>query len=192
MSIDLPGFADPVLGAQSAFRAILEAMSRPGAAQIVGIGLCPPAGLGEAAAACLLTLIDADTTLHLDTRFEPARDWIGFHCGAPFAADIATADFVLASRLPDLASLAAGSDDGPQDGATVIVQVAGFGRGVKLLLSGPGLKQPASLAVDGLSSDFTEIWAANHARFPRGVDVILCAGNQLIALPRSLRVMKEA
>ena len=192
MSIDLPGFADPVLGAQSAFRAILEAMSRPGAVQIAGDGLTPPAGLAAAAAACLLTLVDADTALHLDAKFEPARDWIGFHCGAPFAATVAEADFVLAPCLPDLALLAAGSDDGPQDGATVILQVAGFGHGARFLLAGPGLKAPSPLVVDGLPANFEAIWAANHARFPRGVDIILCSGDRLIALPRSLRLMKEA
>ena len=192
MSVDLPGFADPVLSAQETFRAILEAMSRPGTIQVAGGTLTPPARLGQAAAACLLTLVDADTRLHAAPAFEAARDWIAFHCGAAFASDIGEADFVLADRLPDFASLAAGTDDGPQDGATVIMQVAGFEGGMTLLLSGPGLKAPVSLSVDGLPANFPSLWAANHARFPRGVDLILCAGDRLVALPRSLRVMKEA
>lgn len=192
MSVDLPGFADPVLSAQSSFRAILEAMSRPGTVQVAGSQLTPPAGLNQAAAACLLTLVDADTNLHLDETFAAARDWVAFHCGSPFAPGIGDADFVLASALPDLALLAAGTDDGPQDGATIILQVAAFGRGQAILIAGPGLKAPASLAVDGLPADFPAIWAENHQRFPRGVDLILCAGDRLVALPRSLHVMKEA
>jgi alpha-D-ribose 1-methylphosphonate 5-triphosphate synthase subunit PhnH len=192
MIVDLPGFADPVLSAQETFRAILEAMSRPGTIQVAGAFLTPPRGLGQSAAACLLTLVDADTTLYADAAFEAARDWIAFHCGAPFASDIAEADFVLVERLPDLASLAAGTDDGPQDGATVILQVEGLGCGTALVLSGPGLKAPVSLSVDGLPANFPSLWAANHARFPRGVDLILCAGDRLVALPRSLRIMKEA
>ena len=35
---------------------------------------------------------------------------------------------------------------------------------------------------------FVQEWAANHAMFPRGVDLILCAGNRLAALPRSVRI----
>jgi alpha-D-ribose 1-methylphosphonate 5-triphosphate synthase subunit PhnH len=194
MSIDLPGFADPVLSAQSTFRAILDAMSRPGTIFLAGQGLSPPAPLMPASAACLLTLVDAETTLSLDAGCAAARDWIAFHCGAP-AAPVEAADFVLALALPDLTALGAGSDDGPQDGATVILQVASLRSGQRLTLSGPGLRAPATLDVLGLPDDFVSVWAINHARFPRGIDLILCAGDELLALPRSLRItraIKEA
>lgn len=187
MTISLPGFADSVLSAQSAFRAILDAMSRPGTIQSAGRDLTPPAPLTPSAAACLLTLVDAETTLWLDDACAPARDWIAFHCGAPFST-CDTADFVLATALPDLATLDAGTDDGPQDGATVIVQVKNLRGGPRLTLAGPGLKTQATLEIDGLPADFVQTWAANHARFPRGVDLILCAGDELVALPRSLHI----
>jgi alpha-D-ribose 1-methylphosphonate 5-triphosphate synthase subunit PhnH len=194
MSIDLPGFADPVLSAQSTFRAILDAMSRPGTIHMGGQGLTPPAPLMPASAACLLTLVDAETSLWLDDGLAAARDWIGFHCGAP-AAPQEAAGFVLALALPDLTALGAGSDDGPQDGATVILQVASLRSGQRHTLSGPGIKVAATLDVAGLPDDFVSTWAENHARFPRGVDLILCAGDELVALPRSVRIttaMKEA
>lgn len=190
MSIDLPGFADPVPSAQVAFRAILDAMSRPGSVHVAGQGLSPPAPLTPSAAACLLTLVDAETSVWLDDGCDAARDWVAFHCGAVFVA-LDAADFVLAEALPDLAALHAGSDDGPQDGATVIVQVASLHGGQRLTLDGPGLKNPATLDVDGLPDDFVALWAINHARFPRGVDLVLCAGNSLVALPRSLRITRE-
>jgi alpha-D-ribose 1-methylphosphonate 5-triphosphate synthase subunit PhnH len=44
------------------------------------------------------------------------------------------------------------------------------------------------LNADGLPADFATIWQRNHALFPRGIDLILCAGNQLTALPRSVTV----
>jgi alpha-D-ribose 1-methylphosphonate 5-triphosphate synthase subunit PhnH len=188
MSIDLPGFADPVIGAQSSFRAILDAMSRPGSLHAAGVGLMPPQPLAPATAATLLALVDADTALHLGAGTEAARDWIAFHCGAPFAADPGDADFALALTLPKLATLNAGSDDGPQDGATIILQVASLERGPGFRLAGPGLKAPTTLQVEGLPPDFVPLWAANHQLFPRGVDVILCAGTRLAALPRSLRI----
>ena len=189
MSVDLPGFADPVLSAQSAFRAILDAMSRPGTIHGAGYGLTPPVPLTQATAACLLTLVDAETTLWLDDGCDAARDWIAFHCGAPFAP-LETAGFALADTLPDLAALDAGSDDGPQDGTTVILQVASLCSGQRLALAGPGLKTSTMLDVDGLPDDFVSVWAANHARFPRGIDLILCAGDELVALPRSVRITR--
>ena len=82
MSIDLPGFADPVLKSQACFRAVLDAMARPGALHVAGTGLAPPAPLVPSAAAVLLTLVDGETPLFAAPGFAPARDWIGFHCGA--------------------------------------------------------------------------------------------------------------
>jgi alpha-D-ribose 1-methylphosphonate 5-triphosphate synthase subunit PhnH len=195
MSIDLPGFADPVLGAQSGFRAILDAMSRPGTLHEAGVDLTPPAPLAPATAAALLTLIDAETILHVPNDCADARDWIAFHCGAVFAADIGAANFAVALSLPTLATLSDGSDDGPQDSATLILQVEGFGHGQTLTLSGPGLRVPGTLKVAGLPAGFAAAWAANHAKFPRGIDLILCAGTEIAALPRSVRItsaMKEA
>ncbi|MCA3414980.1 MAG: phosphonate C-P lyase system protein PhnH, partial [Roseomonas sp.] len=48
-----PGFADPVLDAQASFRAILEAMSRPGRIQRIEARITPPAPLCSAAGAAL-------------------------------------------------------------------------------------------------------------------------------------------
>jgi alpha-D-ribose 1-methylphosphonate 5-triphosphate synthase subunit PhnH len=188
MSLDFPGFADPVLGAQSSFRAVLDAMSRPGSIHAAGTGLTPPAPLDQATAAVLLTLVDAETRLLAGPETSAAHEWIAFHCGAPLTPKPAEADFALALTLPDLAGLPAGSDDGPEDSTTVILQVASLDHGSAWTLAGPGLKAPISLEVEGLPADFAARWAKNHALFPRGVDIILCAGDRLAALPRSLRI----
>jgi alpha-D-ribose 1-methylphosphonate 5-triphosphate synthase subunit PhnH len=189
MSIDLPGFADPVLESQACFRAVLDALARPGTLHEAGVGLVvPPAPLAPAAAAVLLTLVDGETGLWMAPEFVGSRDWVNFHCGTVPVAAADTAAFVLTTGLPDLAALEAGSDEQPDASATVILQVAAFGRGRRLRLSGPGLRVPAALAVDGLPADFSLLWAANHALFPRGVDLLLCCGNTLAALPRSVRV----
>ena len=181
-----PGFADPVLDAQRCFRAVLDAMAHPGRIATVDFGGAPPP-LDPATAAVLLTLVDAETPLWLDAAAAPARDWIAFHCGAPPAPQ-AQAAFGVALGPVGLTGFGAGSDDAPEDGATLIVQVATLGRGRPLRLSGPGLAAPAVLRVGGLDADFIADWTANHARFPRGVDLILCAGPDLAALPRSVRI----
>ncbi len=82
MSTLTPGFADPVLDGQATFRAVLEAMSRPGRIQRAGSALRPPAPLNQAAAAVLLTLADADTGFAHDAG-AAAEAWLRFHCGMP-------------------------------------------------------------------------------------------------------------
>ena len=47
---------------------------------------------------------------------------------------------------------------------------------------------PAPLRVTGLPDDFAAAWSANRALYPRGVDLILCAGASLAALPRTTMV----
>ena len=181
-----PGFADPVLDSQACFRAVLDAMSRPG--RIAGVAFPdPPPPLDPATAAVLLTLADAEASVWLDHGALAAQEWVVFHCGAALAAP-GQATFGVALRPVPLAALQAGTDDAPELGATLILQVAALGRGRRLCLSGPGIATTATLLVDGLAGDFVAEWAANHALFPRGIDLILCAGTQVAALPRSTRV----
>lgn len=182
------GFADPVAGAQATFRAILDAMAHPGRVLDLPDLPPPPPPLGPAAAAVLLTLIDADTPLWLDGPFAGLRPWIALRCGAAIAAEAERAAFVLTTGLPDLMALDAGSDLAPETGATVIVQLPALGEGDAWSLSGPGVGDAGRLDARGLPADFPRRWRANHARYPRGVDLILCAGRRLAALPRSVAV----
>jgi alpha-D-ribose 1-methylphosphonate 5-triphosphate synthase subunit PhnH len=183
-----PGFTDPVGDAQTCFRAVLDAMAHPGRTYTVH-GLAAPAPLNPAAASVLLTLIDQETPLGLDPGAAAAHDWITFHTGAALNMD--NPAFVLALTLPDLATLPAGTDEAPESSATIILQVAAFGTGQRLSLEGPGLREPARVAIDGLPPGFAAIWQANHALFPRGIDLILCAGHDIMALPRSVTVKEH-
>ncbi|MBC4013725.1 phosphonate C-P lyase system protein PhnH [Siccirubricoccus deserti] len=183
-----PGFADPVLGAQGCFRALLDAMAGPGRPQrIAGLAL-PPPPLSAASAAALLTLADADTPVWTDAG-AVAEAWLRFHAGCPLVADPAEAVFLLVTGTPPrLATLAQGSEEEPHRSATLLVQVAGLQEGFGWHLTGPGIEHAHRLRVEGLQADFTTQWAANRAGFPRGVDVVLCAGEWLAALPRTTRI----
>lgn len=183
----LPGFADPVQNSQLVFRALLDAMARPGRIAQVPL-LAAPAPLDPAAAALLLTLVDADTPLFLDHRARAAADWLAFHCGVPLAAAEAEAQFALLLDPPRWSAFDPGTDEEPERAATVIAQVEAIGAGQSFLLSGPGLAAPAPLAVTGLAPDFPAFWASNHRLFPRGIDVILVAGDQFVALPRTVQL----
>ena len=180
------GFADPVGDAQCCFRAVLDAMARPGEMHRVG-GVTAQAPLCGAAGAVLLTLADHETPLWLDPAAASATPWITFHTGAPFVP-ASQASFAVALSLPDLTDLPAGTDETPESSATIILQVASLATGKRFLLDGPGLRQPGIIAIDGLPADFVTIWRRNHGRYPRGVDLILCAGNCIAALPRGVRV----
>ena len=196
--LDRPGFADPATESQACFRALLDAMSRPGTLHRVGEALLPPPPLDPATAAVLLTLVDADTPFWLDERGLDARsgavrEWVAFHCGAVAGAADACR-FALSLGEVALGGLHAGTDLAPEESATLILQLPGLGdgsrpgEGTAHRLSGPGLREASVLRATGLPRDFVAQWAANHALYPRGVDLVLCAGERLCALPRSLSV----
>jgi alpha-D-ribose 1-methylphosphonate 5-triphosphate synthase subunit PhnH len=181
------GFVDPVHDAQTCFRAVLDAMAHPGRiARITGLAASSP--LGTAACSVLLTLVDHETPLWLDPDLESARKWIEFHCGAPIVARQEACAFAMALSLPDLDHLPAGTHESPETSATVICQVESFDKGTSFRLSGPGLREPAPFIVNGLPRGFGTIWQRNRALFPRGIDLILCAGDRLTALPRTVSI----
>lgn len=183
-----PGFADTVFGAQESFAALMEAMARPGRIQRCEVLTDLPEGLTPAAAAALLTLADAETPVWTDAA-GAAREWIAFHTGAPLVGAPRAAQFLLSTgAMPALAALDAGTDEIPQDSATLIVQLCTLTDLRGWRLTGPGIETSHRLAAEGLPTDFTAQWAANNANFPRGVDLILCAGDRLAALPRTTRI----
>jgi alpha-D-ribose 1-methylphosphonate 5-triphosphate synthase subunit PhnH len=186
------GFADAVLDSQRAFRALLDAMAHPGRlVRMPGLDVPPP--LGVAAASTCLALLDHDTPLWIDPAGDSAevRAWLRLHAGAPLVAGPGAARFALvvdAPALPPLDAFDAGTDERPDLSATLVVQVAGLAAGSGLRLRGPGIEGQARLDVVGGPAGLGAACRANGARFPRGVDLVLCAGAWLAALPRTTRV----
>jgi alpha-D-ribose 1-methylphosphonate 5-triphosphate synthase subunit PhnH len=189
-------FADPTFESQAAFRRIMRAMSAPGTILVCGEALAPPAPLARAAAAALLTLADFETPLWIAPSFPDAvGDYLAFHTGAPRAAAPDKAAFALVDLSADgldFAPFASGTAEYPDRSTTVVAQASTLEAGLPLRLSGPGLKGEATLAVTPLPSDFLAQWAANHAGFPLGVDLIFAADARLAALPRSTQVAEGA
>jgi len=177
-------FADPATEAARAFRAILDAMARPG--RIVAVaGATAPAPASPALAAVLLTLADDTTPVHLAGAHDtPAvRDWLRFHAGAPLAGRGAAVFAVGTwSSLAPLGDYALGTADYPDRSATLIVEMDSLTpHGARL--TGPGIETEARLSLPDLAP-----FQANAARFPLGLDFILTCGDQLAALPRTTRV----
>ncbi|MEX0852677.1 MAG: phosphonate C-P lyase system protein PhnH [Bauldia sp.] len=187
-------FADPVLGSQTVFRALLSVLSRPGTIARLLPGLRPPPPLNAAAAAVLCTLADADTPVYLDGRLageEAVAAWIGFHTGARLVAGPADAGFAAIAEpeaMPPLALFRQGTDEYPDRSTTIILQVEGLSGGVPLLLQGPGVAATAQFAPHPLPKDLAEQLGANRQLFPRGVDLVFAAPDAIAGLPRSTRV----
>ncbi|MDW8469523.1 MAG: phosphonate C-P lyase system protein PhnH [Burkholderiales bacterium] len=196
MALDriVPGFADPVLDSQRAFRAALSAMAQPGTIVAVARPAAPLAGVAPAAQALLLALLDADTRLWLSASLgdgAAAAANLRFHTGCRLVADCAEADFALvasAAELPPLAAFAWGTDLYPERSASVVVQVSALAEGAGWRLAGPGVRGERRLAVPDLDAGFLAQWDENHRAFPRGVDLYLACGERLCALARTTRI----
>lgn len=186
-----PGFRDPARDGNVVFRAVMDAMARPGDVVAIDAGLVPPPPLKPAMAAVALALLDFETRFWLPADAADGRTWIRFHSGARIADDPGAADFVLVPRgnaCPSLDALMLGSDEEPHRSATVVLGVRGFKAGRKLRLAGPGIREPRVLEIDGLAEDTLAARIALSARFPRGVDLILTAGRELAAIPRTTKL----
>ncbi|SIR29200.1 alpha-D-ribose 1-methylphosphonate 5-triphosphate synthase subunit PhnH [Rhizobium sp. RU20A] len=184
------GFADPVFQSQAVFRALMDAMARPGRIQTLDDSVDPPAPFSRAMGAVALTLLDADTAVWLTpaARASVVPSWISFHSGARVTEDKAAAQFAFVEAgqsLPPLSSFALGTQDYPDRSTTLVVELPALGGGAPLLARGPGIETTQTIAPSGLPPIFTTLWRDNRALFPRGVDLILTAGSDLLCLPRS-------
>lgn len=188
------GFADPVFAAQGVFRAVMDAMARPGSIRRLPALPTPPAPLTPAGAAVALTLCDHETSVWLDPALQASRAavaWLGFHAGAPLARTPSEAQFAIVSAPGEciaLENFAQGTQEYPDRSATLILQVETLSGGRPLLLRGPGIASEATIAPAPLPRHFVEQWRQNGARFPRGIDIVLAAPEGIACLPRTTRI----
>lgn len=186
------GFSDRVLASQATFRAVMDAMARPGRIQSVVAPVKGPPPLMPAGAALVLTLCDQDTPVWLDTAMassDVAR-WLVFHTSAPIVRDPSQATFALIGDVAGLTafeSFVQGSADYPDRSTTLIIQVETLTAGPKFTLRGPGIDGTATLNAS-LTPRIIAALDKNHALFPRGVDCVLVADDAIVALPRTTRL----
>ncbi|OOY27281.1 phosphonate C-P lyase system protein PhnH [Thioclava sp. L04-15] len=178
------GFTQAPQQSARAFRAVLEAMARPGRVQVLD-GAAPPAPLSPAAGAVLLTLVDQSTRLYLAPSHDTPeiRHWIAFHCGAPLV-EADAADFALGTweALQPVARFAIGTPDYPDRSATLIVECDALAP-ANARLTGPGIETEALAHLPEIAA-----FAANRAGFPLGFDCLFTAQDQVLGLPRSTEV----
>lgn len=191
-----PAFRDPVFSAQSTFRAMLDALARPGEIVAVQSQIDAPLPMTSAMAAIALTLLDQDTPVWLDTALAATPEvpaWIRFHTAAPIVAlpDRSAFAFVREQmRLPPLEAFDQGTSEYPDRSTTVIVHVDSWDGTAPMHLTGPGIRGQRRIAAGPLHADFPKRLARNRALFPCGVDLILASEHAVVALPRSVRVAR--
>jgi len=192
-----PGFADPVRDTQAVFRALLDALARPGRIGVIETSL-PAADAapgvqraGLAAFASLLALCDYATPVWLAQPDAALAVALRFYAGAPLTDVPAEAAFAYvhdAAALPPLDTLASGTPESPEQSATVFVCVESLTGGASVTLRGPGIEDAHIIAPVGLPERFWHERAALAAVFPCGIDFYLVCGDQLVGLPRTTHV----
>ncbi len=191
-------FADPVFAAQSVFRHLMDGFARPGTIKRLEAASTPPAPLASAAGAVALTLCDHDTPVWLTPTLakSAAPQWIAFHTGAQVTSSKTDARFAFIEKgaaFPGFDQFSLGTQEYPDRSTTLVIEVEALTGGPVLTAKGPGIKDETDIAVKGLPDVFLEFWNANRAVFPRGVDLVLTAGDKLVCLPRTTRLsQKEA
>jgi alpha-D-ribose 1-methylphosphonate 5-triphosphate synthase subunit PhnH len=195
---ELPaGFAEKVLSAQCTFRSVMEAMAHPGSVARIVAEVGTPAAMMQGTAAIALTLFDHDTPIWLDPAMSETSEvtkWLKFHTGAPVVADSSISHFAVigdAAKLPALDRFAFGSNEYPDRSTTLILQVASLTQGRRLVLQGPGIDGSAMLQAAVQPADLFERLDINAALFPRGIDVVLVAGDAIVAIPRTTRLVAK-
>lgn len=187
------GFAQPVFDAQSVFRLLMESMARPGTVRQVETLANPPAPLGAAAGAVALTLCDPDTPVWLAPSLQrpDVVEWMAFHAGVAQTREKAECRFAFlgsGDALPSFGLFSQGTQEYPDRSATLVIEVASVDAGDGYTLSGPGIAKTTDIAVTGLPDAFRHFWSDNRSLFPRGVDVVLTAGDRLVCLPRTTKI----
>ncbi|NLU84243.1 phosphonate C-P lyase system protein PhnH [Rhodococcus sp. HNM0569] len=172
--------------AGSVYRAMLEALSRPGTRVTLPHSGFPPVLLP------VLALADLETPVHLTAAGTPWRDVVTTATGAPHVS-VARARFVTALEALTPETVVAthpGTPLAPEAAALVIAPVESLDDGPALTFRGPG--------VDGVRTVFAAVDAAvwpardEHAAFPAGIDLLFVTPDgDALGVPRTTRIARK-
>lgn len=191
MVTQLTGFTDAVHDAQNTFRALLDALARPGICQTT-VSLTPPTGLEPGCAAACLTLLDLETLVWLQPGFSgDVRSWLTFHTGCRFTDSPQAADFALLwdiATAPALSEFHWGTPEYPEASTSLLVQLPSLFGGDPVTLQGPGVLREIEVALP-VNASFWQHWQTMTQDYPLGLDCWWFAQNQVLGLPRTAKLM---
>jgi alpha-D-ribose 1-methylphosphonate 5-triphosphate synthase subunit PhnH len=183
---------------QLAFRAVLDALARPGlparlpVPEARGVPL-PPVVLP------LLALADLGTGVCLLGADDvPERDWAGALSTATSAPRVPLEGARLVGAAgpisgEEIRRLRRGTALAPEDGALLALAVAALAGGPRRWwLSGPGVPGRRAISPLGVPDEFLAARADAVAGYPAGIDVLLVAPDGgLLGLPRTTTINEE-
>ncbi|MFC5447422.1 phosphonate C-P lyase system protein PhnH [Paenibacillus aestuarii] len=193
---------DMVHDIQSAYRQLVDSMSRPGLITSVA----EEAGkLGELPSLLPATLIVAQMLLDTEVTFKVVaeREGQAAHLLSQLTyakeAALEEADYIFVlsdasqeQRLQAMQAAKIGELRDPHHAATVIMETSSLTGGPKLRLSGPGIQSVAQAEID-MDGSWVDVRAERNVEFPLGLDLIFTDNtHRLLALPRTTQVAKEA
>ena len=180
--------------AQQVFRAVLEAMARPGTAMALPSG---PVRMLAPAVAPVLALADLGTGVCV---LEQAGDRWGDAVATATSAPLWPAELarLVAALRPvtaeEVRGFCRGTPEAPEDAALVSLAVVDLDGGDRRWrLSGPGIADTAMLAPRGLPETFVAARAEAVAGYPSGIDVLLVTNDfRVVGLPRTTTITEES
>lgn len=192
---------DLVHDIQTAYRKVVDAMSRPG--QLAD--LTDEAGKADRDTGCYSsTLVIARMLLDTEVSFkvlsaDEERVTNVFNqltYAKAVTAEQADYIFVLHNATPEqllraFESAKIGELTDPHHSATIIVETASLSEGDVLTLAGPGIRHSATAKMTA-SMDWVDVREEKNAEFPLGIDLIFVDNDhRLLGLPRTTKVSKE-
>lgn len=99
--------------------------------------------------------------------------------------------FFATSSLTGLSGIPTGSREAPEEGATVVIEIDAISEECGSLCveaTGAGLLAARRVFFSGLNKGVITDHMALRESYPCGVDLLLCAGKKVLALPRHLRL----
>ena len=191
MITQLTGFTDAVHDGQQTFRALLDALARPGIPKTMG-PLTPPPGLEPSCAAACLTLLDLETLVWLQPGLpEAVRPWLVFHTGCRFTNNPTAANFALIwdiDSAPKLSEFSWGNAEYPESSTSLLVQLPNLTNGEPVKLQGPGILHEIEISLP-LDAIFWQQWATMTTDYPLGLDCWCFSKNQIVGLPRTSQLV---
>lgn len=194
-----PATALPTAVSRQVFRAVLDALARPGrparlpVAPGSGVARRPPAALLP-----ILALADLGTGIHVLDHPDAPTSWVDALATATSAPVVTLERARLVGALrpitpAEVGALSRGTALAPEEAALLTVAVTDLTGGpARWVLSGPGVPGRRAISPSGVPAGFLAARAAAVHRYPTGTDVLLVAPDGgLLGLPRSTSIEEE-
>jgi alpha-D-ribose 1-methylphosphonate 5-triphosphate synthase subunit PhnH len=177
---------------QETFRALLDAMARPGTVGHVPLHVA--GGDMAAAVSVFEALIDHEVSFAAVPSMPGATEALLRLTGSRVAA-LSTADYVLCredSLEEVLRQAKTGPLDYPDRGATIVCRVSEIGEGEAVTLSGPGIDGTTTLRLRSFAASARQEFSARNEDRPLGVDIVFVDSAGRIACLNRYTALKEA